>query len=90
MKKYEVLNIKCGGCASRVKQKLEPIFGEIEVDLSVEPRVIIVSDNIDEINLREQLKSLGYPMIDEKLSFTEEITTKANSFVSCAIGKIDS
>jgi copper chaperone len=48
-----------------------------------------IQDSVDELQLREQLKSLGYPMADEKLSFSEEITTKANSFVSCAVGKIN-
>jgi copper chaperone len=89
MKKYKVLNIKCGGCANTVKTKLEPVFGKVEVNLEVMPREITVEDSVDELQLREQLKSLGYPMADEKLSFSEEITTKANSFVSCAVGKIN-
>ena len=91
MKKYQVLNVKCGGCASTLKSKLEPEFGKIDVDLEVMPRVItIYNENIDEERLREQLKSLGYPMVDEDLNFVEGISTKAKSFVSCAIGKANS
>ena len=91
MKKYQVLNVKCGGCAGTLKNKLEPEFGKIDVDLEVMPRVItIYKENIDEAKLREMLKSLGYPMVDEDLNFVEGISTKAKSFVSCAIGKANS
>ena len=91
MKKYRVLNVKCNGCANTLKSKLEPLFGKIEVDLSVMPREItIYNDNIDENKLREVLKSIGYPMADENLSFTENLSTKAKSFISCAIGKVNS
>lgn len=91
MKKYQVLNVKCGGCAGTLKSKLEPEFGKVDVDLEVMPRVItIYKEDIDEAKLREQLKSLGYPMVDEDLNFVEGISTKAKSFVSCAIGKANS
>jgi len=35
------------------------------------------------------MKKLGYPFEDEELGKFEEIGTKAKSFVSCAIGKMD-
>jgi copper chaperone CopZ len=89
MKKYRVLNVKCEGCASTLKSKLEPLFGEVEVDLDVMPREItIYKDEIDEKLLRERLKKLGYPVVDEELNFIEEVGTKAKSFISCAVGKM--
>lgn len=91
MQKFKVLNVKCGGCANTLKSKLEPIFGKIEVNLEVMPREItIYQDNIDIDKLRNKLKSLGYPMVDEKMNLFEEVGTKAKSFVSCAIGKANS
>ena len=64
MKKYEVLNVKCGGCAGTLKSKLKDEFGDVDVDLEVMPRVItIYKDDIDEDRLREALKALGYPMV---------------------------
>ena len=90
-KTFQVLNVKCGGCANTLKTKLEPIFGEIEVNLDVMPREITLDINEEQIpELREALKSLGYPMSDEDLGFVENTTAKAKSFVSCAIGKVNS
>jgi copper chaperone CopZ len=91
MKKYTVLNVKCGGCANTLKTKLEPIFGEVVVNLEVEPREITINkDDIDESKLRETLISMGYPMADEDLSTLEKIGTTVKSFGSCAIGKMNS
>ena len=91
MKKYEVLNVKCGGCAGTLKSKLQDEFGDVDVDLEVMPRVITVhKDDIDEDRLRDALKALGYPMVDEDMNFIEGVGAKAKSFVSCAIGKANS
>jgi len=87
---YEVLNVKCGGCASTLTKSLKEEFGEVQVNLEVEPRQITL--NIDENKikaLREKLISLGYPMSDEDLGTIQKITTTAKSFVSCAVGKMD-
>ncbi len=88
---FEVLNVKCGGCANTLSTKLSDEFGEVEVNLEVEPRQITL--DIEESNipaLRTQLIKLGYPMSDEDLSKLEGFTTTAKSFVSCAVGKINS
>jgi copper chaperone CopZ len=88
MKSYQVLNVKCGGCANTLKSKLEEDFGKVDVNLDVMPREITIDqEEIDENKLRDVLKSIGYPMSDEDLNFFEEVRTKATSFVSCAIGK---
>lgn len=86
---FEVINVKCGGCASTLKKSLATEFGEVEVDLEVMPRQVTleVADNrID--HLRDKLKSLGYPMADEDLSTLEKIGTTAKSFASCAVGRM--
>lgn len=88
---FEVINVKCGGCANTLKNALKKDFGEVEVNLDIEPRQITL--DIEESALpalRKKLKSLGYPMIDEDLSTIEGFSTTAKSFVSCAVGKMGS
>ena len=87
---FEVVNVKCGGCANTLKTKLLEEFGEVEVNLEVEPRQITLEiENANIPTLRQALKSLGYPMSDEDLSTVEGFTTTAKSFVSCAVGKMN-
>ncbi|MEA1880174.1 MAG: heavy metal transporter, partial [Campylobacterota bacterium] len=84
-------NVKCGGCASTLKKSLKDAFGEVAVNLEVEPRQITLDIEESAIPaLRDQLKKLGYPMSDEDLSKLEGFTTNAKSFVSCAVGKMNS
>ncbi|PHS38709.1 MAG: heavy metal transporter [Sulfurovum sp.] len=87
---YEVLNVKCRGCANTLTTKLADEFGEVEVNLEVDPRQITL--DIEEFKvpaLRKALIRLGYPMSDEDLSKLEGFTTTAKSFVSCAVGKMN-
>jgi copper chaperone CopZ len=87
---FEVINVKCGGCASTLKTSLADEFGEVTVNLEVEPRQITL--DIEESNipaLRTSLKKLGYPMSDENLTTIEGFSTTAKSFISCAVGKMN-
>jgi copper chaperone CopZ len=87
---FLIQNVKCGGCANTLKTKLRDEFGEIEVDLNKTPREIILDIESDKIKLlRKALISLGYPMVDEDLGFIDTTSTKAKSFVSCAVGKFE-
>ena len=87
---FEVINVKCGGCASTLTTKLADNFGEVTVNLEVEPRQITLNIETSAVPvLREKLKSLGYPMSDEDLSTFEGFSTTAKSFVSCAVGKMN-
>ena len=89
-KTYKVENVKCGGCASTLKSKLLDQFGEVEVNLDLMPREISLDiDDDKEQDLRVALKKLGYPMSDEKLGVFDTAGTKAMSFVSCAVGKVE-
>lgn len=86
---FEVLNVKCGGCANTLKTALQKEFGEVEVDLEIEPRRITLDvEDSDIPELRKKLIKLGYPMSDEDLSKIKEFSTTAKSFVSCAVGKM--
>ena len=87
---FEVLNVKCSGCATTLKKSLKEEFGEIEVNLEMTPRQIIldIEENKKE-SLKLKLRSLGYPLITDELSGFEKATTSSKSFVSCAIGKLN-
>jgi copper chaperone CopZ len=88
-KSFEVANIRCEGCANSIKKALSPHFGEVEVDLTKMPRIVTVDiqSEADEAKFKEILISLGYPLIDVRLSKSAEIGAKAKSFISCAVGK---
>ena len=86
----EVLNVKCGGCASTLIKSLKDEFGEVTVDLDVHPRKITLDIENDKLEaLKLKLRSLGYPLSTDELSSFEKAAITAKSFVSCAIGKFD-
>ncbi|MHA7831961.1 MAG: heavy-metal-associated domain-containing protein [Flagellimonas sp.] len=82
----QVQNLKCGGCAKTICNKLSGIK-EIK-DVIVEKDSSSVSfdhQSADDASLvKETLRKLGYPTIDDENGFVE----KAKSFVSCASGKM--
>ena len=87
---FEVMNVKCGGCANTLIKSLAEDFGEVSVDLECEPRKITL--NIQEGQLEKltlKLRNLGYPLTTDKLSTMQTLTATTKSFVSCAIGKMD-
>ena len=87
---FEVLNVKCGGCANTLIKSLKDEFGDVEVNLDVHPRKITLDIEDSKIeDLKVKLRSLGYPLTTDELSSFEKVSTTAKSFVSCAIGKID-
>jgi len=88
---FEVINVKCGGCASTLTEKLKDEFGTVEVNLEVEPRQITVDIEENQLDdLAAALKKLGYPLVNEEMGFVDSTTAKAKSFVSCAVGKMNS
>ena len=89
-KTLEVYNVKCGGCANTLITALKEEFGEVTVNLDVEPREItldIKEDKMDE--LKTKLRSLGYPLTTDELNGFDKVATTAKSFVSCAVGKFN-
>ncbi len=83
-------NVKCEGCASTLKKALLEEFGEVEVNLNVNPREITLNLEASKLpTLTKKLRSLGYPLTSDTLSPFQSVSTNAKSFVSCAIGKID-
>ena len=86
----KVLNVKCGGCAGTLSKELLEEFGEVSVNLEVEPREItlnIEDENMEKLKLK--LRALGYPLTTDELSKFQSVSTTAKSYVSCAIGKMN-
>lgn len=86
----EVENIKCGGCANTITGKLGRIEGVDSVDVDIEHgRVTVEAPEASRDLLIATLLASGYP----KKGSVEGIKAagaKAKSFVSCAIGRINS
>jgi len=84
-----VENIKCGGCASTIKNKLLELADIQAVTVDIEAGdVSIEGDEQAREHVAAMLLKLGYP---EK-GTTEGLkaaAAKAKSFVSCAIGRIE-
>lgn len=83
-----VQNLKCDGCANTITNNLSKFENISEVQVDVESSTIsFESADTEEISkVKEKLKSLGYPSVDDANS----LTSKAKSFVSCATGKMNS
>lgn len=87
----EVLNVKCGGCANTLITALKEDFGEVTVDLDVMPRKITLDVEDSKMEkLKLKLRGLGYPLNTDELTGLQKATTTAKSFVSCAVGKMNS
>ncbi|BBB23018.1 conserved hypothetical protein [Abyssogena phaseoliformis symbiont OG214] len=87
--KIIVDNIKCGGCAGTITKKLTSTFDTENIDIDIEQGIIDLDvDDAKKAEIIKVLLNLGYPEIDSVHGFNSA-KAKAKSFVSCAIGKID-
>lgn len=83
----QIENLKCGGCAATIKKGLLALENINEVHIDVEKSMVTVtSENIDLAKVKTKLSKLGYPEIGDK----NTVMHKAKSFVSCAVGRIES
>jgi len=85
-KTIAIQNLKCGGCATTIIKKLKELKGITNVKVIHEISSVLfhTEDEAGVVLVKDTLKVLGYPQVDEKNS----IITKAKSFVSCANGRI--
>tara|TARA_R110002050_G_scaffold223338_2_gene359153 strand:+ start:8580 stop:8849 length:270 start_codon:yes stop_codon:yes gene_type:complete len=83
-----VQNLKCGGCVKNITSRIGEIasINQVVVDLAT-AAVSFTSESAEGVlKVKETLKTLGYPPIDD----SNNLISKAKSFVSCAMGKISS
>lgn len=79
-----VSNIKCGGCAKSITNKLNSIDGISNADVNVEAGKVSF-EAIDEVTLqtaKSTLNSMGYTEGDPSTLAT------AKSYVNCMIGRM--
>ncbi len=81
-------NIKCGGCANSIRQRLTkiPHLLTVEVDIKGE-NVLITAEHDIRAQVIEALNAMGYPEKGTQEGL-QAFGSKATSFVSCALGKI--
>lgn len=83
--KIYVQNLKCGGCANTITNKLKDIEGVSNITINVDESLItLICNQITLEKVKEILKKSGYPEDGEANS----LGSKAKSYVSCAIGKM--
>ncbi len=81
-----IQNLKCGGCAATIKNKVSELEGvdTVEVDeLEGAVSVEYAPENVL-LGIKQKLAALGYPEVDSE----NGLLTKAKSFVSCATGRL--
>ncbi len=82
----EIQNLKCGGCATTILNKLKALKQVrhvfVDTDTSVVSFEYDTEDDLQQVTAT--LAKLGYPLVNEKNSLGK----KAKSFVSCAMGRM--
>ena len=86
---FEVVNIKCGGCARSIDKALraDPRVREVGVDIERGLVSVEAEAGAGEA-LRAELLRLGYPETGTAEGM-QALAAKAKSFVSCAVGRLD-
>lgn len=80
-------NLKCGGCAATIIKGLSGINGVEDVTVDVETSMVSFQASNDKLQeVKTKLSKLGYPEVGDK----NTIAHKAKSFVSCAVGRVNS
>jgi copper chaperone len=84
-----VENIKCGGCANSIRKRLiaDARIEDVEIDIA-QGIVNIQGAPAAKADAIEILASLGYPEVGS-VEGLRAAATKAKSFVSCAVGRMD-
>lgn len=82
----KVQNLKCGGCANTITKKIVALDVATNVSVDVEASLVhfTCADEAQLSDIKNVLAHAGYPIEDEANPFS----TKAKSFVSCAVGRL--
>ncbi|QFZ54934.1 heavy-metal-associated domain-containing protein [Oceanihabitans sp. IOP_32] len=82
----EIQNLKCGGCANTIVTRLNELteISDVKVDNASNSVSFNHSTEAELETVTSLLTKLGYPVAGDK----NALTTKAKSFVSCAVGRM--
>ncbi|SHJ02681.1 heavy-metal-associated domain-containing protein [Algibacter luteus] len=83
----QIQNLKCGGCANTITKKLSSLDDVSQILVNNETSTVTFDyENESTIaKVKAVLVDIGYPEVGDK----NALTTKAKSFVSCAIGRMN-
>ena len=83
----EIVNLKCGGCANTIINRLCDIehISDVEVDNDNNNVTFNYNSETDLEKATNLLSKLGYPIVGAD----NPLTKKAKSFVSCAVGRMN-
>ena len=83
----KIQNLKCGGCASTIVNNLKSMqhVQEVAVDVDTKEVKLIHTIDLDLTEIKSKLEKIGYP----EEGNSNSMVTKAKSYVSCAIGKMN-
>jgi copper chaperone len=85
--RFEVANIKCGGCARSIDKALRADLRVTGVEVDIEKGVVSVEATADAREaLRAELLRLGYPEAGSAEGL-QALAAMGKSFVSCAVGR---
>ena len=81
-----IQNLKCGGCAKTITDKLTDIndVSNVQVDTTLNTVSLNYSQESTLENVKNVLSNIGYPIFGEE----NTLGKKVNSYVSCAVGKM--
>ena len=86
----QVENIKCGGCANTIKNRIAELDGVSAVDVDIAGGIVSVEGSDDtRATVSAKLLKLGYPESGTAEGI-KAAAAKAKSFVSCAVGRMSS
>lgn len=81
---FKVENIKCGGCAKSITDKMDKIIGVTSCEVDIETGTVKIEGGaVNKTLILSELEKLGYP---EK--GTGGLVDKAKSMFSCVTGKM--
>lgn len=83
---FKIQNLKCSGCENTITSNLQKIKSISAIQINQENDSITFEYD-KEATLKKAksvLKKIGYPELGED----NKLSTKAKSYVSCAIGKL--
>lgn len=84
----EIQNLKCGGCANTITTRLSEIndINNLVVNNNENTVSFSYSNDSTLTEATQLLSKLGYPIVGE----ANPLGKKAKSFVSCAVGRMNS
>ncbi len=83
-----IQNLKCHGCANTIVKRLSELQAISEVIVDNENETVSLKTEDESVlpEVNELLSKLGYPVVGAK----NPLHKKAKSYVSCAIGRMQS